>query len=556
MTKPTLSASLVDPARRLGLTHVLRGWRSPLLLPLALFVVCLTAALRAAIAGTEGHLIYALDDAYIHMAVAKNLATDGVWGCTPFHFSSSSSSLLWTLLLGIAYWAFGVHDVTPLVLNGALAILTLAVSDWYLVRFGAPRTLRAAALLGLVVAFPMVGMVLMGMEHILHLLLTIWFAAAAVEAMTSEPPSGRVRRRQTIGLCVLGALLGASRYEGFFLVVLACLGFLARRQLLRSLAIATAAFLPVATFGAISVANGAFFLPNSLMLKAAGESVSALSALFKPFGREDLAFLQNSYAMLILLALGLVSALGQWHSGRPIWRAQGLLPLLLAFMIVMHGHFVFSPTYWVYRYDAYLVGFGIFVAAVVVAELRTLASRSHGVLPAFVLALVVVSVADVKEGLVAGTEIGGMRNTYLEHYQTAEFIRVYYPDQVVIVNDLGAVTYFTRTRILDLVGLGDLEPLEFMRRTGSYTSTDVRTWTAKHHPAIAIIQLGWSWIVPLVPGEWIKIAEVEVPPHRQRVGFFAVDPKESWILRARVEQHYAPLRRPLGYGLKLRRPPA
>jgi hypothetical protein len=169
------------------------------------------------------------------------------------------------------------------------------------------------------------------------------------------------------------------------------------------------------------------------------------------------------------------------------------------------------------------------------------------------VASLVVICADVKDGLVPATEIGGMRNTYLEHYQASQFIRRYYPGAVVIVNDLGAVTYYTQTRILDLVGLGDMEPLEIMRRTGGYTSTDVRTWTGKYQPAIAIIQLGWGWVVPLVPSEWIKVAEVEVSTNRQRVGFFAVDPKESWILRSSVELHYAPLGRALGYHLKLRR---
>ena len=76
--------------------------RLPLLLALVAFLVSLAAALRAGLRATDGHLIYSLDDAYIHMAVAKNLARSGVWGCTPFHFSSSSSSLLWTLILGIA----------------------------------------------------------------------------------------------------------------------------------------------------------------------------------------------------------------------------------------------------------------------------------------------------------------------------------------------------------------------------------------------------------------------------------------------------------------------
>jgi hypothetical protein len=105
-------------------------------------------------AATDGHLIYSLDDAYIHMAVAKNLARSGVWGCTPYHFSSSSSSLLWTLTLGIANRLAGVRDATPLIFNVALVLATLVVADRYLARFGTPPVLRAAALVGLVIAFP------------------------------------------------------------------------------------------------------------------------------------------------------------------------------------------------------------------------------------------------------------------------------------------------------------------------------------------------------------------------------------------------------------------
>jgi hypothetical protein len=547
-----LSAASADLTGRPNPTYWRRSCRSPLLLPLAVFLVSLAAALHAAMKGTYGHLIYSVDDAYIHMAVAKNFADSGVWGCTPFHFASSSSSLLWTFVLAVAYRLFGVRDVIPLVLNGVLVVATLGVANRSLMRFAAPPLLRAAALLGLVVAFPMVGMVLLAMEHILHLLLTIWFAGAAVEALTSLPGDRRDRRRRTIGLCILAALLASSRYEGFFLVGLACLGFLARRQFLRAVSIAAAALVPTVVFGAISVANGAFFLPNSLMLKAAGESVSALAALFKPFGSEDLAFLGNNRALPVLLLFGVLSALAHWYSRREIWRPQVVFPLLLASMIVAHGHYVFSPLYWVYRYDAYLVGFGIFVATVVLAELRARGVLAGRFLPALLLAWLVVVVADVSEGLSANAEIAGMRNTYLEQYQTALFIRTYYPGAAVIVNDLGAVTYYTQARILDVAALGDVEPLKIMRRTGTYTSRDVLTWTAKYQPAIAIISLGWGWVAPLIPGEWIKVAEVEVPPNRERVGFFAVNPKEPWILRASVSEYFSPLRRVPGYRLRLR----
>jgi hypothetical protein len=247
-----------------------------------------------------------------------------------------------------------------------------------------------------------------------------------------------------------------------------------------------------------------------------------------------------------------ISALVQWYSHRDIWRPQVLFPLLLASMIVAHGHYVFSPLYWVYRYDAYLVGFGIFVAAVVLAELRVRGAFARRFLPPLLVASLLVIVGDVSEGLFADAEIAGMRNTYLEQYHTALFIRAYYPGAAVIVNDLGAVTYYTEARILDLAALGDVEPLQIMRRTGTYTSRDVLTWTAKYQPSIAIISLGWGWVAPLIPGEWIKVAEVEVPPNRERVGFFAVDPKEPWILRGSVSAFFSRLRQVPGYRLKLR----
>jgi hypothetical protein len=547
-----MDGSQASESRRPRLATARRLLWLPLLPALAVFLVSLAAALRVALRLTGGRLIYALDDAYIHMAVARTLALDGIWGCTPFHFSSSSSSLLWTFGLGVAYRVFGVHDSLPLLLNVVFAIATLVVANVALARLGVAPLLRATALVAIVVAFPLAGMVLIGMEHILHLLLTIGFAAVALDTLAGPAEAPRFGRRRTVALCLLGALLGASRYEGFFLIGLVCLALAIRRQLARAVVIGLVSLLPVAAFGAISVANGSYFLPNPLMVKAVGETESTLSAILKPFGSEDLEFLKNNRAMPILLAFGALAALAHWRAERVFWRPAVLFPLLLAGMIVMHGHFVFSPLYWAYRYDAYLVGFGLFVAAVVLAELPAPRSRPRGTLPALLVALLVPVLADVREGVLPRDEIQGVRGTYLEQYQTAKFIQRYYPTDAVIVNDLGAVTYYTRARILDLVGLGDIEPVTIMRRS-AYTGREVTEWTAPYRPSIAIVSLGWSVSSALIPHEWERVAVVEVPPHWHRVGFFAVDPRDAWVLRASVAQHYAPLERTFGHRLKLRR---
>ena len=552
MPKGPVTPSGAAPHTSASRALVESAWRSPVLLPAVVFLASVAAALRASMPLTEGRLVYALDDAYIHMAVARNLASHGVWGCTPYHFASASSSLLWTFGLGVLDRLLQVHDWIPLALNVVLALATLGIANQALLRFGAPPLLRATALLGIVLAFPLAGMVLIGMEHILHLLLTIAFAAAAVAALTSAVGSPRAERRRTLLLSVLGALLGASRYEGFFLIGLVGLALLARRQVLRAAAIGVASLVPVAAFGAWSVAQGSYFLPNPLMVKAVGESASTLTALLKPFGSEDLEFLRNDRAMPILLGLAVVGALAHWRRGRSVFRSPVLFPLLLAGMILLHAHFVFSPLYWAYRYDAYLVGFGVFVAAIVLAELETPKRLPRGTLPALLVAVLVPLVADVREGLLPSAEIRGIRGTYLEQYQTAQFIRRYYPADAVIVNDLGAVTYYTQARILDLVGLGDVEPVAIMRRS-AYTGREVVQWTAPYRPRIAIVSLGWSIAGALIPREWVRVAVVETPPDWHRVGFFAVDAKEAWVLRASVAQHYAPLERTFGHRLKLRR---
>ncbi len=108
-----------------------------------------------------------------------------------------------------------MNDWTPLLTNVVCAILTLVIADAALLsrRFGAQPLARTAALLAIVVAFPLPGMVLLGMEHILHLLLTVTFAALAVLSLAGPPVAAPLERRRTIALCASAALLAASRYS-------------------------------------------------------------------------------------------------------------------------------------------------------------------------------------------------------------------------------------------------------------------------------------------------------------------------------------------------------
>src|SRR5580704_8996164 len=66
---------------------------------------------------THGTIAYPLDDAFINLTLAKNLAFEHVWGLTKYSFSSVSTSLLYPFVLGFIYLVSGASLVVPLLVN-------------------------------------------------------------------------------------------------------------------------------------------------------------------------------------------------------------------------------------------------------------------------------------------------------------------------------------------------------------------------------------------------------------------------------------------------------
>src|SRR5579863_7757895 len=111
----------------------LENW--PVYLAVIVFLLIVWLILNISLRLNQGHLIYALDDAYIGMAMARNFAQHGVWGVTRYGFSSCSSPPLWTLLLSLAYRLVGEHNVIPLIWNLVFSLLDMlaayAIMSWY-----------------------------------------------------------------------------------------------------------------------------------------------------------------------------------------------------------------------------------------------------------------------------------------------------------------------------------------------------------------------------------------------------------------------------------------
>src|SRR5262245_15056338 len=106
----------------------------PLIVAIGLFWAALAVALGQTAQRTDGRLVYALDDPYIHMAVARNFAEYGVWGVTRYEFSSSTSSSLWPLLLALEYALARPNEISAFVWNALFATLTLVIAYRFLRR--------------------------------------------------------------------------------------------------------------------------------------------------------------------------------------------------------------------------------------------------------------------------------------------------------------------------------------------------------------------------------------------------------------------------------------
>lgn len=433
--------------------------------------------------------------------MAKNLAMHGVWGVTRYAFSSASSSPLFTLLLGVIYRLTGVHQLTSLILSWAFGGIALFQADRLAEQHLKPLW-RCIALAAIIILAPLFVSGLLGMEHTLHLTLVLVFLRLFDRA--EQHPKK---------LALISALMVGARYEGLFLVAVAVVLMVIRKVWQPVLWLIAGAALPVAIYGAYSVAHGAYFLPNSVALKGTEPGKHFLVDL----GRHALG---APHLFLLLVSL-YVAAFGLRRTQPALARAV----LLIAGAGTLHLFCAGIGS--CFRYEAYLVASGILASAIAFGYLR------RGWQLAFCAALFPGLLMLDSRAVNATALPSYSRAIYLQQWQVAHFLRASFPQARVAANDIGAISFFTDIHCTDLVGLAD-STIFTAKRSGRYTTETVRSETAANRVQIAMVYD--SWFVgrhrhyldgPPLPKEWVLVAQLTVP-HSQVLGadavsFYAVD---------------------------------
>jgi len=488
---PPMSSAERIARREMAVLPRPRTWVVVMAVSACSYLAVLAVVVARGLADNHGHFVYALDDAYIHLAMARTLADHGSWGVVPGDFESASSSPAWTLALaGLMRVTARGASVLPLVLNVALALLVVAlfVRGQPLLRQSTGRgwALAVAALLPLALLLP--ALTVLGMEAIAAAAL-----AVALLALLQRIVEGRDRGVDRACWWALLAALPLVRLEGLFLAAGCALALLLERR--TRVAVLTAAIpaMSAAVVAAVDLAHGQYALPNSVVAKSLVDS-GGLAALVPSL--PTIADRLSTDGMLVALLAALAAYVALSFAGGPRrHRALGAAVLVAAAL-----HCAYADLGSVDRYQAYLVAAALFTAIRILGEVTPPGWRALA--PVLLLAPLVL--LPVHKYVLTGQVSAGMNNVYQQQLQMATFLESRYPDQPVAVNDIGLVGYRHRGPLLDLAGLASFDVLR-QRRAGTFDRAAVARAVTTH--GVHVVALYENWFHSQIPAQWTLVAQ-------------------------------------------------
>lgn len=521
------------------------GWRRhwPLWATLGLFLLAIAWCVGETLRRCDGHFVYALDDAYIAMAIAKQMALHQVWGPTQYEYAAASSSLFWPLATALSYRLVGVNIFAPLVMSLLASTGLLVLVYRILWRRGVSAVLTFAVLMLIAFCTPLTSMVFTGLEHPLHALVSVAFlyATACMLAGGAEG-RGHTGWAAWCGYLVLAAVLGMTRFESMFMLAPAVLLFLVRGRFLGAILVGAAGWGPIGINGLISWSHGAYFLPNSVVLKGNAPFLSSWQSILRTIGGDSYTRLLLEPTLPIFILAGLALAMDQYRRHGRFWTVPTVMIWGLIPAILMHAQVAKLGMF--LRYESYLVAAGLATVAIAGAEWMNgirwrLRWQDWPLWTAVLLLLALVLPPFVRRSVGVVFVPQAARNNYHQQVQMARFLDRYYPGVSLAANDIGCITFFPDIRLLDLAGLGSLDVAQ-ARMQKRFNTEVIGELARKHGCKLAIAYEHWFVDLGGMPRDWQVVAQWRLFGNvicgGEVVTFYAVDPAERDRLAARLKE--------------------
>ena len=509
--------------------------RSLILFASAVYLLVCFAILLSILQKTGGHFVYALDDPYIHLALAENLA-HGHYGINPTEFSSPSSSILWPFLL-IPFAGTRLHVWLPLVWNllfgtAAAALIGSAVGRWPMNHAEPAKTAwirQAATAVTLLFIANLPGLTFLGMEHVLQILLAIACALGIAEVL-----EGRPIPKWSLAAAIIAP---SVRYEDLALTLAVCLVLLFTGERKKSLATGFLSLIPPAIFSAILWSRSHALLPMSVLVKGgAYNQATERSSALKLLGDNLYADLTQSPRYLILALFVAFIALAIQAKTLPR-RTVFLASALVAALQLTVGRFG-----WFHRYEVYALIFLVLILLQVVAETRQ---------PRFAFYLLALSAFAFP--YIQGTieTSSSAFQVYAQQYQMHRFVTQFYSGDYA-VNDLGLTSFERRPNayVLDVYGLASAEAATQPDKSAEWLAAIV----ARHHVPLAMLYEEWFDIPPAwTPLARICLSDQPIAVAEQCVNFYSTVPSADATLKTDLTRFAETLPKGIEFSWAIRR---
>lgn len=481
---------------------------------------------------TDGHYVYPIDDAYIHLAMAKNFALYEVWGVTRYEFSSTSSSPLFTYLLSLLIKIFGNNDQIPLYVNIVFGLGTVYILNRYF--SGIFEKIKSIVLAVLFTLFISVLhlQVLSGMEHVFHVFLLV----LNIFCLTRLPYKPAVA-----GFYISLLLMGLVRFESMFYFAALAFVFMVLRKWRRAVSVLLAGFVPIALFCFINYQQDDYLFPNSVVVKG---TKLAFDSHF-PYQLKQI-FLNNFLLNVSFYKIGffpiLICLILMYRDfkNKKLYEAVENNFLLIVISLTMICHSMFADLKGLFRYEAYLLaGFSMAIIPRVRGFIKDFKGyfNKEKALSVFITMNIFLLFYKCFSAHIMLSE--GGKNIYEQQIQSAKFLHTYYNESKVVANDIGAITYFTDIRLLDIVGLGSKETIPFnenKKHPDHNFEYFLTQYTVDRKYDIAILYD--AWLHPYIPKSWKKVAVLKITHPitvaRDEVSVYSIDRGNEAQLRRNI----------------------
>lgn len=485
--------------------------RTPYFAGIGFLILAILAELFSILRLNDGILVYTLDDAYIHLALAENMLK-GHYGVNLNEFSASSSSILWPFIIA----PFSVFEYSPLVINIVFAVMTVIVyvnilqASVGVTHRTQNTTLITALTIALILGTNITGLIFTGMEHSLQLLCVSLIAYGLI----IEVEKGILNRWFLIAILCAPLV----RYECLAISLATICYLLLNKHYKAPIVLTIALATTLVAFSYFLQSQGASTLPTSVAAKSnLVESQAGITTVIKNLWSTPSHSIGLSLAIIVigLLTFSLFSTTPK--------KSQ------LAFIGVISGlaHFVAGRYGWYHRYEIYILAFLFLVSFYLYGPfIKAKLEQSKpllSVMKTSIVAFAFIMVVGQNYIYHLTTLPFASNNIYEQQYQMHRFVTEHY-QKPVAVNDLGYVAYKNDNYVLDLVGLASIEAFKnYWKKENS--SDWIEELTDKNNVELAMIYGAWF---RKLPDEWIKIGELrlsgeKITAAKNTVDFYALN---------------------------------